>query len=186
MIAEHQGNFPAALAAHRAAYTLSEGGMDEGERALVRVGIGTALHLSGELKPARVELEASLAAAREAWGAHAPEVGRIAFNLAMLAADLGEDEVAERHLEAAISIDTAAWGEDSTEVARARSGAGARSRTPTPRRGDTGRRPGSSSGGHDRQSCRSRAVPAAELLAGVAHFPGAAHTRRRGSRGIDS
>lgn len=119
-LAEQAGKFADAIAGHRAAHALAEGRMDAGQRALLRVGIGTALYRHGDLTGARAELEQSLGVARTAWGPSAPEVARIHFNLSMVTTDLGEFDTARRHLESAIAIDEGAWGRDSLDVARDR------------------------------------------------------------------
>ncbi|MFV8751662.1 protein kinase domain-containing protein [Nannocystaceae bacterium ST9] len=119
-IAEQAGDFAAAIAAHEAAYELADGWSDEGRRAMLQIGIGTARHRNGDLEGARALLEQSLAAVRAAWGRSAPEAARIEFDLAMVDTDLGELELARRHLDSAIAIDEAVWGRGSIEVARDR------------------------------------------------------------------
>jgi eukaryotic-like serine/threonine-protein kinase len=119
-IAEQAGDFPAAIAAHEQAYALAEGRIDDGPRAMLRVGIGTAMYRNGDYAAARAELLQAREAALAAWGQGTPEAARIEFDLGMVATDLGDVDAARQHLESAIAIDQRAWGSESIEVARDR------------------------------------------------------------------
>ncbi|KIG16358.1 serine/threonine protein kinase [Enhygromyxa salina] len=119
-IAEQAGDYAAAITAHARAHALAEGRLDAGQRALLRVGIGTTLYRQGDHEAARDELEGCLGAVTAAWGQGAPEAARIEFNLGMIATDLGEFDLAKQRLRSAITIDEATWGRESIEVARDR------------------------------------------------------------------
>ena len=119
-IAEQTGDFAAAIEAHELAYTLAEGRVDESYRALLRLGVGTALYRNGQLEAARTELERTLAVARDLMGPRAPDVGKIEFDLGLIATDLGDFVAAQRHLGTSLAIDEAMWGPASLEVARDR------------------------------------------------------------------
>ena len=119
--AAQEGELDAALAAHREAHALAESRLDDrAQVALLRVGIGTALYGLGKLKEARMEFEQSRVVLDAEWGPGTFESGRLDFNLAMIATDLNDFDVAEWHLESAIAIDEATWGGASIEVARDR------------------------------------------------------------------
>jgi len=120
-LAEQAGDFQAALARHREAHHLAKGRVDDpGQVAMLRAEIGTTLFGLGELEAAREEFTHSLADLEAAWGAGTVDGGRLDFNLAMIATNLGEFDTAEWHLEAATAIDEAAFGGDSLEVAHDR------------------------------------------------------------------
>ena len=120
-LAEHDGELQAALEAHRDAYKLAAGRVeDKGQVALLRSEIGQVLFALGEMEAARAELEPSLSALEAAWGPGTVDGGRLDFGLAIIATNLGDLDAAEWHIESATATDEAAWGEDSLEVARDR------------------------------------------------------------------
>ena len=120
-LAEQAGNFQAALAKHQEAYKLAAGRVgDPGQVALLRAEIGKALFGLDKMALARAELEQSLSDLERAWGPGTVDGGRLDFNLAMIATNLGDFDAAEWHAESATAIDEAVWGGDSVEVARDR------------------------------------------------------------------
>ncbi len=119
-IAEQAGDLPGAIAAHERTYALAKGRIDEVDRAMLRMGVGTALYRNGDHKTARAELLSVRETALAAWGPRAPEVARIEFDLGLLETEVGNLLRAQQYLDSAMAIDEAVWGPESLEVARDR------------------------------------------------------------------
>lgn len=111
-----------ALAAYEHAYAIAEGRVSDEERELLHSGIGIALWHGGEPERARAELERSLTAIEQLWGASSPNAATLRYDLGVLAIERGELEEASAHFDVAQSVHELAYGPESLAVARDRSG----------------------------------------------------------------